>query len=82
MGIMRVDRLTLVLCVCRAREDNYQKDREETSSSNNIWERVVREFDVTNAKTGHHTRDVTRMKEVMLDLRKADNAPGNIITQA
>ncbi|KAI8336506.1 clathrin light chain [Chlamydoabsidia padenii] len=66
----------------RAREETYQKDREETSTSNNIWERVVREFDVTNAKSGHHTRDVSRMKEVMLDLRKADNAPGNIITQA
>ncbi|KAI8089511.1 clathrin light chain [Halteromyces radiatus] len=66
----------------RAREENYQKDREETSSSNNIWERVVREFDVTNAKSGHHTRDVSRMKQVMLDLRKVDNAPGNIITQA
>ncbi|ORZ19456.1 clathrin light chain [Absidia repens] len=66
----------------RAREENYQKDREETSTSNNIWERVAREIDVTNAKSGHHTRDVSRMKQVMLDLRKADNAPGNIISQA
>ncbi|ORZ06869.1 clathrin light chain [Absidia repens] len=66
----------------RAREENYQKDREETSTSNNIWERVAREIDVSNAKSGHHTSDVGRMKEVMLDLRKADNAPGNIISQA
>ncbi|CAO3591790.1 unnamed protein product [Absidia cylindrospora] len=66
----------------RAREENYQKDREETSTSNNIWERVAREIDVTNAKSGYHTRDVSRMKQVMLDLRKADNAPGNIISQA
>ncbi|KAG2221921.1 hypothetical protein INT45_013257 [Circinella minor] len=62
----------------REREENYLKDREDASSAN-IWERVVREFDVTNAKTGHHTRDVSRMKQLMLDLRKDSKAPGTIV---
>ncbi|KAI9306421.1 clathrin light chain [Cunninghamella echinulata] len=63
----------------RAREEAYQKERDDASTSNNIWERVVREFDVSNAKSAHHTRDVSRMKQVMLDLRKSDNAPGTIV---
>ena len=65
-------------CYNREREENYLKDREDASSAN-IWERVVREFDVTNAKTGHHTRDVSRMKQLMLDLRKDSKAPGTIV---
>ncbi|KAG0171406.1 hypothetical protein DFQ28_011087 [Apophysomyces sp. BC1034] len=62
----------------REREENYQKDREEASSAN-VWERVVREFDVSNAKNTYQTRDVSRMKQLMLDLRKDANAPGTIV---
>ncbi|KAI9493156.1 clathrin light chain [Zychaea mexicana] len=62
----------------REREENYLKDREEASSAN-VWERVVREFDVSNAKSAHHTRDVSRMKQLMLDLRKDPKAPGTIV---
>ncbi|KAI9277031.1 clathrin light chain [Phascolomyces articulosus] len=62
----------------REREENYLKDREDASSAN-IWERVVREFEVTNAKSTHHTRDVSRMKQLMLDLRKDPKAPGTIV---
>ncbi|CEP19656.1 hypothetical protein [Parasitella parasitica] len=63
----------------RAREDDTLKSREEVASSGNIWDRVAREVDVGNAKTGHHTQDVTRMKELVLDLKKDEKAPGNII---
>ncbi|KAF7720802.1 hypothetical protein EC973_006066 [Apophysomyces ossiformis] len=62
----------------REREENYQKDREEASSAN-VWERVVREFDVSNTKNSYQTRDVSRMKQLMLDLRKDANAPGTIV---
>lgn len=62
----------------REREENYFKDREEAQSAN-IWERVVREFDVSNAKSAHHKRDVSRMKQLMLDLRKDSKAPGTIV---
>ncbi|KAK4520077.1 Ribosome-releasing factor 2, mitochondrial [Mucor velutinosus] len=63
----------------REREENTQKNREEVASSGNIWDRVAREVDISNAKTGYHTQDVTRMKELMLDLKRDEKAPGNII---
>ncbi|KAI7880003.1 hypothetical protein K492DRAFT_147744 [Lichtheimia hyalospora FSU 10163] len=62
----------------REREEQHQKEREEASSAN-VWERVVREFDVSNTKSSFHTRDVSRMKQLMLDLRKDANAPGTIV---
>lgn len=68
----------VLICDCREREEQYFKEREEASSAN-IWERVVREFDVSNAKSGHHVRDVSRMKQLMLDLRKDAKAPGTIV---
>lgn len=63
----------------REREENTVKNREEVASSGNIWDRVAREVEVSNAKTGYHTQDVARMKELMLDLKKDEKAPGNII---
>ena len=63
----------------REREENTVKSREEVASSGNIWDRVAREVEVSNAKTGYHIQDVTRMKELMLDLKKDEKAPGNII---
>ncbi|KAF1804254.1 clathrin light chain [Mucor lusitanicus] len=63
----------------REREENTQKNREEVASSGNIWDRVAREVDISNAKTGYHTQDVSRMKELMLDLKRDEKAPGNII---
>ncbi|CAO3614808.1 unnamed protein product [Mucor fragilis] len=63
----------------REREENTQKNREEVASSGNIWDRVAREVDISNAKTGYHTQDVTRMKELMQDLKRDEKAPGNII---
>ncbi|KAG1172433.1 hypothetical protein G6F70_002557 [Rhizopus microsporus] len=63
----------------RAREESTEKNRENISSSSNVWERVVSEIDIKSAKTGYHTRDVSRMKELLLDLRKDTSAPGNVV---
>ncbi|KAI8647167.1 clathrin light chain [Parasitella parasitica] len=63
----------------REREDNTAKSREEVASSGNVWDRIAREVNVSNAKTGHHAQNVTRMKELFLDLKKDEKAPGNII---
>ncbi|KAL0073930.1 clathrin light chain [Phycomyces blakesleeanus] len=62
----------------REREENYQKDREEAASAN-VWERVAREVDTSSGKANQPTRDVSRMKDLMLDLRKDPKAPGNIV---
>ncbi|KAI9248401.1 clathrin light chain [Sporodiniella umbellata] len=63
----------------RAREETTEKSREQVSSSSNVWERVLSEIDIKSAKTGYHTNDVSRMKDLMLDLRKDSSAPGNIV---
>ncbi|KAI8875805.1 hypothetical protein K501DRAFT_338483 [Backusella circina FSU 941] len=63
----------------REREEQHLKAREATSSSSNVWERVSKEFDVSNAKAAFPTKDVSRMKGIMLDLRKDSNAPGTIV---
>ncbi|OBZ86101.1 Clathrin light chain [Choanephora cucurbitarum] len=63
----------------REREEVHQKSIEQVASSGNIWERVVKEVDATNAKTGYHSHDVSRMKELMVDLKRDSKAPGNII---
>lgn len=63
----------------RERESTTEKSRNDVAASNNIWDRVSREIDGTNAKTGYHTRDVSRMKDLMFDLKKDAKAPGNII---
>ncbi|GAA5816354.1 hypothetical protein MFLAVUS_009882 [Mucor flavus] len=63
----------------REREETTVKKRDDVAASSNVWDRVTREVDTSNAKTGYHTRDVTRMKELMLDLKRDTKAPGNII---
>ncbi|KAI9311469.1 clathrin light chain [Dichotomocladium elegans] len=62
----------------REREEQREKEREDALSAN-VWERVIREIDTSNAKTGFHTRDVSRMKQLMLDLRKDAKAPGTSV---
>ncbi|KAI9339730.1 clathrin light chain [Pilaira anomala] len=63
----------------REREETTVKNRDDVAASSNVWDRVTREVDTSNAKTGYHTRDVSRMKELMLDLKRDTKAPGNII---
>jgi hypothetical protein len=62
----------------REREDKVLKNREQTNNAN-IWTSVAREFDISNAKAAYPTRDVSRMKSIILDLKKDQNAPGTII---
>ncbi|KAI7869946.1 clathrin light chain [Spinellus fusiger] len=62
----------------REREESYQKDREEAATAN-VWERVSREVDTSASKAQLPTRDVSRMKDLMLDLRKDPKAPGTIV---
>ncbi|KAI8642480.1 clathrin light chain [Parasitella parasitica] len=64
----------------RERENKLLKSREESSASTNIWTSVSREIDISNAKAAYPTRDVSRMKSIILDLRKDQNAPGTIIS--
>jgi hypothetical protein len=49
------------------------------NSSANIWERVASEVDTSNAKSGFHSQDVTRMKDLIVDLKRDKAAPGNIV---
>ncbi|KAI7874794.1 clathrin light chain [Mucor mucedo] len=63
----------------REREELVVKSRDDVAASSNVWDRVAREVDTSNAKTGYHTHDVSRMKELMVDLKKDAKAPGNII---
>ncbi|KAI7864951.1 clathrin light chain [Mucor mucedo] len=61
----------------RDREDKHVLKRQETPS--NIWSGVVSEINITNSKAAFPTRDVSRMKSLLIDLRKDRNAPGTII---
>jgi hypothetical protein len=63
----------------REREELVVKSRDDVTASSNVWDRVSREVDTSNAKTGYHTQDVSRMKELMVDLKKDSKAPGNIV---
>lgn len=63
----------------REREENVLKNREQSTNNANIWTSVAREFDISNAKAAYPTRDVSRMKSMILDLKKDQNAPGTII---
>lgn len=69
----------LIYLPCREREQTVEKNRDDVAASSNVWDRVAQEIDVSNAKTGYHTQDVSRMKELLLDLKKDSKAPGNIV---
>ncbi|KAI9286521.1 clathrin light chain [Umbelopsis sp. AD052] len=59
----------------REKEDNEQQEREKAASGT-VWERISREIDF---KSNSSTRDVSRMKQLMTDLRKDSRAPGTIV---
>ncbi|KAL1916307.1 uncharacterized protein VTP21DRAFT_5924 [Calcarisporiella thermophila] len=61
----------------RAAEKEFFDKRDDTTSGT-VWERVLREVDV-NSKTTKSTRDVSRMKQLMLSLKKDPQAPGTFI---
>ncbi|ORZ15080.1 clathrin light chain [Absidia repens] len=55
------------------------KDKDDSLSDGNVWERVLSHCDVSGTGGLSKTGDVTRMKEIMLDLKKTKDAPGNIV---
>jgi hypothetical protein len=59
----------------REKEENEQQEREKAASGT-VWERISREIDF---KSNSSTRDVSRMKQLMTDLRKDSRAPGTIV---
>jgi hypothetical protein len=46
------------------------------AASGTVWDRITREID---PKTNTNTRDVSRMKQLMMDLKKDSRAPGTIV---
>jgi hypothetical protein len=59
----------------REKEDNDQSEREKAASGT-VWERITREIDL---KSTSSSRDVSRMKQLMMDLKKDSRAPGTIV---
>ncbi|CAO3687690.1 unnamed protein product [Umbelopsis vinacea] len=59
----------------REKEDNDQSEREKAASGT-VWERITREIDF---KSTSSSRDVSRMKQLMMDLKKDSRAPGTIV---
>jgi hypothetical protein len=59
----------------REKEENEQQEREKAASGT-VWERISREIDF---KSTSNTRDVSRMKQLITDLRKDSRAPGTIV---
>jgi hypothetical protein len=69
-----------------------QEEASYGSTGGNVWERVCREADLigtsgaptattsTKATVAKGVRDTTRMRNVLLDLRKDARAPGNVQT--
>jgi len=62
----------------RRQEEDYLAVRSDTTSGT-VWERVLKEVDVVNPKTNKNQHDTSRMKALMLDLRKDPKAPGTFI---
>ncbi|KAJ2959623.1 hypothetical protein NQZ79_g4922 [Umbelopsis isabellina] len=59
----------------REKEENEQSERDKAASGT-VWDRITREID---PKTNTNTRDVSRMKQLMMDLKKDSRAPGTIL---
>jgi len=62
----------------RRQEEDYLVSRSDTTSGT-VWERVVKEIDTINPKSNKNQRDTSRMKNLMLDLKKDPKAPGTFI---
>lgn len=62
----------------RRQEAAYLATRNDTTSGT-VWDRVTREVDLSNPKANRNTRDTTRLKQLMLDLKKDPKAPGTIV---
>ena len=54
---------------CRADEEAFVSDRDDTSSTGHDWERVCRNCDF-NPKGTKNTKDVSRMRSIFLQLKQ------------
>ncbi|OZJ06771.1 hypothetical protein BZG36_00385 [Bifiguratus adelaidae] len=64
----------------RHREGAFQEQREDTTSGT-VWERVTNQIDLSNPKANRNTREVSRLKSLMLDLKQDSKAPGTIVNR-
>lgn len=60
--------ILMVSCVCRASEDSFLKDCDDNSPGTE-WEKVARLCDF-NPKTSRQTKDVSRMRSVLISLKQ------------
>lgn len=68
--VKTVNKLSLCLASpCRADEEAFVTDRDDTSSSGHDWERVCRNCDF-NPKGTKNTKDVSRMRSIFLQLKQ------------
>ena len=74
----------LIPHIAREREIEYLAQLTESLSAGTTWDRICDLIDLVNsqsktiARTGPGTTDLTRMKEVLLRLRRdGENAPGS-----
>lgn len=59
----------------RKEQEEYLSKRDETTSGGTSWERIVKLIDTKDTKAVRGDRDVSRMRELLLSLRKDKNAP-------
>ncbi|RUS24156.1 clathrin light chain, partial [Jimgerdemannia flammicorona] len=63
----------------RRHESAYLATRNDTTSGT-VWDRAMREMDLSNLKANRNVRDTTRLKQLMLDLKKDSKAPETIVS--
>lgn len=59
----------------RKEQEEFLAKRDETTSGGTTWERIVKLIDTKDAKAIRGDRDVSRMRELLLSLKKDKNAP-------
>lgn len=59
----------------RKEQDEFLAKRDETTSGGTSWERIVKLIDTKDSKAIRGDRDVSRMRELLLTLKKDKNAP-------
>lgn len=59
----------------RKEQEEFLAKRDETTSGGTSWERIVKLIDTKDTKAVRGDRDVSRMRELLLSLKKDKNAP-------
>ncbi|KAI8090020.1 Sodium/hydrogen exchanger family-domain-containing protein [Halteromyces radiatus] len=63
----------------RQREEERQKEKDDLTTGTNIWERTLKE--INNTRGSSKDSNVARMKEIMVELKKSKDAPGNLFAE-